>query len=109
MAGDPCAAVLDAEPSPVATIPAGGLDAAPAALADFTDLKSPWLRGHSLGVTALVAAAAGAAGLPDGDAVTLARAAWVHDVGHVGVPNGIWTVPVRSALTSGNASACTRI
>ena len=81
VADDPCAAVLDAEPSPVATIPAGGLDAALGAVADFTDLKSPWLRGHSPGVAALVAAAAGAAGLPDGDAVTLARASLVHDVG----------------------------
>ena len=93
VADDPCAAVLDAEPAPVATIPAGGLDAALAAVADFTDVKSPWLRGHSPGVAALVAAAAGAAGLPDGDAVTLRRAALVHDVGRVGVPNGIWDRP----------------
>ena len=93
VADDPCAAVLEAEPSPVATIPAGGLDAALVAVADFADLKSPWLRGHSPGVAALVAAAAGAAGLPDGDAVTLARASLVHDVGRVGVPNGIWDRP----------------
>ena len=40
---DPCAAVLDAEPAPVATIASGRLDAALAAVADFADLKSPWL------------------------------------------------------------------
>jgi HD-GYP domain-containing protein (c-di-GMP phosphodiesterase class II) len=93
VADDPCAAVLDAEPAPVATILAGSLDAALAAVADFTDVKSPWLRGHSPGVAALVAAAAGAAGLPDAHAVTLGRAALVHDVGRVGVPNGIWDRP----------------
>jgi HD-GYP domain-containing protein (c-di-GMP phosphodiesterase class II) len=90
---DPWAAVLDAEPAPVATIGASGLDAALAAVADFTDVKSPWLRGHSPGVAGLVVAAAGAAGLPDGEAVALGRAALVHDVGRVGVPNGIWDRP----------------
>jgi HD-GYP domain-containing protein (c-di-GMP phosphodiesterase class II) len=93
VADDPRAAVVDAEPAPVAIIPEGGLDGALAAVADFTDLKSPWLRGHSPGVAALVVAAAGAAGLPDGDAVTLGRAALVHDVGRVGVSNGIWDRP----------------
>lgn len=93
MDDDPYPAVLDAEPSPMATIPAGGSDAALAAVADFADLKSPWLRGHSPGVAALVTAAAGAAGLPDDDAVALGRAALVHDVGRVGVPNGIWDRP----------------
>ena len=90
---DPCAAVLNAEPAPVAMIGPDGLDAALAAVADFTDIKSLWLRGHSPGVAALVVAAAGAAGLPDADAVTLGRAALVHDVGRVGVPNGIWDRP----------------
>jgi HD-GYP domain-containing protein (c-di-GMP phosphodiesterase class II) len=93
LADDPYAAVLAAEPAPVATIPAGSLDTALAAVADFTDLKSPWLRGHSPGVAALVAAAAGVAGLPDAHATTLRRAALVHDVGRVGVPSGIWDRP----------------
>jgi HD-GYP domain-containing protein (c-di-GMP phosphodiesterase class II) len=90
---DPCAAVLAAEPTPVATVPADGVDGALATVADFTDLKSPWLRGHSTGVADLVGAAAGAAGLTATDAATLARAALVHDVGRVGVPNGIWDRP----------------
>ena len=51
------------------------------------------MRGHSTGVAALAAAAAAAAGLPDADAVTLGRAALVHDVGRVGVPSGIWDRP----------------
>jgi HD-GYP domain-containing protein (c-di-GMP phosphodiesterase class II) len=90
---DPCAAVLDGEPEPVATITADGLDAALAAVADFTDIKSPWLRGHSIGVARLVADAAGFAGLSASEATPLRRAALVHDVGRVGVPNGIWDRP----------------
>ena len=50
---DPCAAVLDAEPAPVLWIGADELDGALAAVADFADLKSPCLRGHSTGVAAL--------------------------------------------------------
>jgi HD-GYP domain-containing protein (c-di-GMP phosphodiesterase class II) len=90
---DPCAAVLDDEPTPVATIGPDGFDAVLAAVADFTDIKSPWLRGHSTGVARLAADAARAAGLSAGAATTLWRAALVHDVGRVGVPNGIWDRP----------------
>jgi HD-GYP domain-containing protein (c-di-GMP phosphodiesterase class II) len=88
-------AVLDAEPAPVATLPVDGLNGALAAVADFTDLKSPWLRGHSTGVADLVSAAAEIANLPDSAATTLRQAALVHDVGRVGVPNGIWDHPGR--------------
>ncbi|HEX6424499.1 MAG TPA: HD domain-containing phosphohydrolase [Acidimicrobiales bacterium] len=90
---DPCAAVLDAEPGPVQTIGGHRLDDALAAVADFTDLKSPFLRGHSTGVAALVADAGAAVGLCDAETTTLRRAALVHDVGRVGVPNGIWDRP----------------
>jgi HD-GYP domain-containing protein (c-di-GMP phosphodiesterase class II) len=92
---DPCARVLDAEPGPVLWIGAADRDAALAAVADFADLKSVWLRGHSTGVARLVDAAARAAGLPGSDAVTVGRAALVHDVGRVGVPSGIWDHPGR--------------
>jgi HD-GYP domain-containing protein (c-di-GMP phosphodiesterase class II) len=91
--GDPCAAVLDAEPAPLATIGPDRFDAVLAAVADFTDIKSPCLRGHSTGVARLAAVAAGAAGLSAVEATTLGRAALVHDVGRVGVPNGIWDRP----------------
>ena len=92
---DPCAMVLDAEPEPVARIDESSLDAVLAAVADFTDIKSPWLRGHSSGVAGLVAPAAAAAGLSHADGALLRRAALVHDVGRVGVPNGIWDRPGR--------------
>jgi putative nucleotidyltransferase with HDIG domain len=90
---DPCVEVLEAEPAPVLWIGAGELDGALAAVADFTDFKSVWLLGHSTGVATLAAAAARAAGMADADAVTVGRAALVHDVGRVGVPSGIWDHP----------------
>jgi HD-GYP domain-containing protein (c-di-GMP phosphodiesterase class II) len=90
---DPCAAVLEAEPSPVLTVGADGLEAALAAVADFADMKSPWFLGHSTRVADLAAAAAEAAGLSAGDAATLRQAGLVHDVGRVGVPSGIWDRP----------------
>jgi HD-GYP domain-containing protein (c-di-GMP phosphodiesterase class II) len=90
---DPCAAVLDAEPAPVLMFAIDDLDSALAAVADFVDLKSPFLRGHSGGVAALAVGAAQAAGLSDSDASSLGRAALVHDVGRVGIANGIWDRP----------------
>ena len=90
---DPCAAVLAAEPEPVLSISADQLDGALAAVADFVDLKSPFLRGHSTGVAELARAAAHAAGLSSAEATTIGRAALVHDVGRVGVPSGIWDRP----------------
>ncbi|MGH9269443.1 MAG: HD domain-containing phosphohydrolase [Acidimicrobiales bacterium] len=90
---DPCAAILDAEPEPVPSFAADDLDGALAAVADFADLKSPFLRGHSGGVAALAVRAAEAAGSSASDAATLGRAALVHDVGKVGIANGIWDRP----------------
>ena len=50
-------------------------------LADFADLKSPWMSGHSRGVAELALAACG----PAAEAAAL-----VHDLGYVAVPNTIW-------------------
>ena len=46
-------ATLDAEPAPRHRIGRDELETALGAFADFADLKSPWLRGHSAGVAAL--------------------------------------------------------
>ena len=89
---DLAAAVLDAEPEPTLTIGVHQIDEALAAVADFVDLKSPHLRGHSSGVAALGAAAAAVAGL-HADAAIVRRAGLVHDVGRVGVAAGIWGRP----------------
>ena len=61
--------------------------------ADFVDVKSPFTLGHSRGVAALAAAAAAHAGLRGDEAAALRRAALVHDLGRVGVPNGVWDKP----------------
>jgi len=84
---------LDSEPSPPRWIAGERIDAAFAAIAVITGLKSPWLREHSVGVAELAEAAAWRIGL-SADAVTLLRrAALAHDVGRVGVSNAIWEKP----------------
>ncbi|MBA2309328.1 MAG: HD domain-containing protein [Pseudonocardiales bacterium] len=90
---DPRGAVLDSEPALVLTLRTRELDNALAAIADFADLKSPFLRTHSAGVADLAVAAATAAGVSEAEATTLGRAALVHDVGRVGISSGIWNYP----------------
>jgi HD-GYP domain-containing protein (c-di-GMP phosphodiesterase class II)/DNA-binding CsgD family transcriptional regulator len=73
--------------------PVADLDVALTAVADFADLKSPWTRGHSPRVAELAAGAASFLGLSPPEQGVLRRAALVHDLGRVGVPNGIWDRP----------------
>ena len=80
--------VMDAEPEPVAYI--DDADRALRVMADFGDLKSPWTRGHSVKVADLVGRAARAAGLAEAECRDLERAGLVHDIGRVGVENGVW-------------------
>lgn len=86
-------AVLDCEPEPVTTIPDAKLDRVLAVVADFADLKSPWTRGHSPAVADLAEKAAAELGLDIEDQRHLRRAGLLHDVGRVGVENGIWDKP----------------
>lgn len=65
------------------------LDTALAAVADFTDLRSPSRAGHSRGVADLVARGAAHARLPDAEIVAVRRAALLHDIGLHGVPASI--------------------
>jgi HD-GYP domain-containing protein (c-di-GMP phosphodiesterase class II) len=82
---------LACEPEPAAEVPPGApLDAILAAFADFTDLKSPWLRGHSRAVASLAEVAGRHAGLDATACTELRRAGLLHDVGRVAVENGIW-------------------
>jgi HD-GYP domain-containing protein (c-di-GMP phosphodiesterase class II) len=98
-AADAWATGLAAEPQPVAVIDSHDLDRIALAFADFTDLKSPYLLGHSTRVAELAADAADAAGLDHNEIVDVRRAALLHDLGRVGVPNGIWdkTGPLSSS------------
>lgn len=75
------------------------LDAALAVVADFVDLKSPYLAGHSTGVAELAGCAAEHLRLGP-HAVTLVRhAGLVHDLGRVAVNSAVWNKP--AALAAG--------
>jgi HD-GYP domain-containing protein (c-di-GMP phosphodiesterase class II)/DNA-binding CsgD family transcriptional regulator len=83
-------AVIAAEPALETRLTDKEFGAALEAIADFTDLKSPYTIGHSRGVADLAEDAARAHGLDEGETTTVRRAALVHDLGRLGVPNTIW-------------------
>jgi response regulator RpfG family c-di-GMP phosphodiesterase/DNA-binding CsgD family transcriptional regulator len=82
---------LGAEPEPHRRVGPSHLDEVGGALADFVDLASPFTRGHSMHVARLAEAAALNAGLNAHEVATVRRAAQVHDLGMVSVPNRVWT------------------
>jgi HD-GYP domain-containing protein (c-di-GMP phosphodiesterase class II) len=86
-------AALDAEPAPWLRVHHPDVEGALAAFADFADLKSPWLRGHSRAVATLAATAAAGAGLDDDTCRDIRLAGLLHDLGRVGVANGVWDTP----------------
>lgn len=91
--GEGWGTAIDAEPALQARLTEAQLDEALEALADFTDLRSTFLVGHSRGVAALAGRAAQEAGLPTQDVVVVHRAGLVHDLGRHGVPASIWDKP----------------
>lgn len=97
--GDEWETSLAREPQPVTTVGPDRLDAVLAAFADFADLKSPWIRGHSRRVASLAEGAARLAGLDDSACDGLRWAGLVHDLGRVAVGNGIWDKPGPLALS----------
>lgn len=84
---------LAVEPTPHLVAGAARLDDVARAFACFADLKSTWTLGHSTGVAELADRAAAAMGLPADERAGLRRAALLHDLGRVSVPNGIWDKP----------------
>ncbi len=86
-------AALAEEPPPQRRVPESRLDEICRALADFADIKTPWTLGHSSGVAELAEAAGWRLGLPPEEVAGLRRAALVHDLGRVGIPNAIWERP----------------
>jgi len=79
--------VLAAEPEPIRDL--DDVDRALTAVADYVDLKSAWTRGHSRTVADLAEEAGRISGVVDAQH-HLRRAGLVHDLGRVGVENGIW-------------------
>jgi hypothetical protein len=65
----------------------------PSVAADFIDLKSPYMAGHSRRCAQLGVDAAEVLGFGDGEITTLRRAALVHEFGTTAVPNSIWDKP----------------
>ena len=86
-------AVLAAEPGLRPGLSEEAFDGAARAMADFADLKSPYLAGHSSGVAMLAADAAGRYGLAKSEVTAVRRAGLLHDLGRVGVPTSIWDKP----------------
>jgi HD-GYP domain-containing protein (c-di-GMP phosphodiesterase class II) len=82
--------VVEAEPSLGRVLRDDELEDALAAIGEFAELKSPWALGHARGVSALAEQAARRSGLPEGEVAMLRRAAFVHDLGRLGVSNAIW-------------------
>lgn len=85
--------LLEAEPALRPALHGAEIDRALEVIADYADLKSPYFRGHSRGVATLAAAAARHLNLERAEVLTLRRAAFVHDIGRVGIPNTIWDRP----------------
>jgi HD-GYP domain-containing protein (c-di-GMP phosphodiesterase class II) len=79
-----------AEPGAPAMLEGAQVDEGLRVLADFADLKSLYMLGHSTRVAALAAAAGGRAGLSATECVTLGRAGLVHDLGRVAISTSIW-------------------
>ncbi len=80
--------VLASEPKPALMVQ--DIDHCLSVVADYVDLKSPWIRGHSRTVADLAEQAARLLGVTEDQVRDLRRAALVHDLGRVGVENGIW-------------------
>jgi HD domain len=83
-------AVIADEPGLAVLMSDEEFEAALQAIADFVDLKSPYILGHSRSVACLAAAAAGEYGLSAQESKSLRRAGLVHDLGRLGVSNAIW-------------------
>jgi len=96
---EPWDAVLALEPEPHHLLSGGELDEALTVVADFIDLKSPYMNGHSRRCASLASDAARILGLADDAVDSLRRAALVHDFGTTGVPNSIWDKPAPLTRT----------
>jgi HD-GYP domain-containing protein (c-di-GMP phosphodiesterase class II) len=84
---------LACEPSPTVILESDAIDGALAAMGEFADLISPYLVGHSGGVSELADHAAERCRLPAPERTAIRRAALVHDVGRPAVDARVWQKP----------------
>jgi HD-GYP domain-containing protein (c-di-GMP phosphodiesterase class II) len=85
--------VLALEPPPPLTLEGEAVDRALASMANFADLISPYLAGHSTGVAELAGAAARQGRIDRLSVTAIRRAGLVHDLGRVAVHPRIWQKP----------------
>ncbi|MGN6475140.1 MAG: HD domain-containing phosphohydrolase, partial [Mycobacteriales bacterium] len=85
--------VIDAEPALGISLTPDEADRALVGVADFIDLKTPYLLGHARAVSELCAAAAMNLGMDRHDVVLLRRSGLVHGFGRLGISNAIWDKP----------------
>jgi HD-GYP domain-containing protein (c-di-GMP phosphodiesterase class II) len=90
---------LEAEPRPRALVGAARLDDVALAFAQFADVKSTWTLGHSTGVAELACRAAERLGADAAERTLLRRAALLHDLGRVAVPNSVWDKPGKLSVS----------
>jgi HD-GYP domain-containing protein (c-di-GMP phosphodiesterase class II) len=90
---EPWDAVLELEPEPHRVLTGAALDDALLVAADFIDLKSPYMAGHSRRCARLAEDAALHLGLSADVVEIVRRAALVHEFGTTAIPNSIWDKP----------------
>jgi HD-GYP domain-containing protein (c-di-GMP phosphodiesterase class II) len=88
--GDVWETVLASEPDPHRTAGETRLDGISHAFADMADLKTTFTRSHSSEVARLSESAAAHLGFGAAEITHAQRAALFHDLGRVGIPNGVW-------------------
>jgi len=88
-------AILSLHPKEQAFLSASGIDTICEAFADVVDAKSPFTFRHSLGVQDASVAIGNTLGLSDRRIQVLRRAALLHDVGKLSIPNTILDKPTK--------------
>jgi HD-GYP domain-containing protein (c-di-GMP phosphodiesterase class II) len=87
-------AVIDLEPLGVLLhVDEAKLDNVCEAFASVIDVKSPYTHSHSRGVTSIAVAISQRLGLPEDQVSLVRRAALLHDIGKLSVPNNILDKP----------------
>ncbi|HLB12266.1 MAG TPA: HD domain-containing phosphohydrolase [Dehalococcoidia bacterium] len=84
---------IEPEESPHRYIPEDHLTDAVLAIADYADMKSPFLSGHSRRVAEVAERIVRRMSLPEPQVVAISRAALVHDIGIVAVPSFVLNKP----------------
>ena len=90
---DPHERMLKVEPEPVLSVSDAGMLDLAATFGDLSDVKVPFMHGHSRLVGRLAAGAARRLRLRDDVVRQIEIAGLLHDVGRVGVSNAVWEKP----------------